>query len=370
MSKEEIDAHGTILAELSSVRGYKKVAGDTLMCQCPFHEDKSPSCGIYTAVGMEIPLGFFNCFGCGEKGPWNKFAEKLGLQTIAGWQMIEGEGASLSARYRKNSEKMLGLDTKTFKSLMRSIGNVPYFPWSHKTEWRGYPGKLVKDCEGQYLVESWKEDSDNLMCFFPVAIGKKYYGGIRAYMKKPSGGLSYVNTKGDWVKNYGLFPYNLTASMISKYELKYVVLTEGPRDALRLISAGIPAMAILGGHNFTDTKLSLVTRLGLDVVFTMSDNDKAGRQMRKLIKGFCKNADVPFKALRLPEDLDEKERLIKMDPDDAPSSVIREVRKYLRDEAGGLLPRNEMYKRIALPKLKGSKSKGSRKALKNKRRRK
>jgi len=358
MSKEEIDAHSTIMSELSSVRGWKKVAGDTLMCQCPFHEDKSPSCGVYTAVGMEIPLGFFNCFGCGEKGPWNKFAEKLGLKTIAGWQMIEGEGANLTSRYRKNSDKLLTLDTKTFKSLMRSIGDVPNFPWSHKTEWRGYPGKLIKDCEGQYLVESWKEDTDNLMCFFPVAIGKKYYGGIRAYMIKPAGGMSYVNTKGDWVKNHGLFPYNLTAKMIRQYGLNYVVLTEGPRDALRLIAAGIPAMAILGGHNFTATKLSLVLKLGLDSVFVMSDNDKAGKQMRKLIKKTCYDADVAFKALRLPEDYNEKDKLIKMDPDDAPNSVIREVRKYLRSEAGGLLPRNDAYKRI--PKRKGCKG---RKAL-------
>lgn len=360
MSKEEIDAHSVIVTELGNVRGMKKVAGDTLMVQCPFHDDKSPSCGVYTAVGMAIPLGFFNCFGCGEKGPWNKFANKLGLQEIAQWQMVEGDSANLANRFKKNEEKMLGMNTKTFKSLMRSIGNVPHFPWSHKTEWRGYPGKLIKDCEGQYLVESWKNDDENLMCFFPVAIGKKYYGGIRAYMKKPAGGLSYVNTKGDWIKNYGLFPYNLTAGLITKYDLSYVVLTEGPRDALRLLSAGIPAMAILGSNNFTEVKLNMLTKIGIESVYVMSDNDTSGKKMRKLIKSHCKNLDIECKALRLPEEVDKKGRLIKMDPDNAPASIIKDIRMYLRKNAGGLLPRNENYKRIRPAKV-GSRG---RKALK------
>jgi 5S rRNA maturation endonuclease (ribonuclease M5) len=349
MNKDDIDAHSVILEELGRVPGPKKVAGDTMMVQCPFHSDRSPSCGVYTAVGMEIPLGYFNCFGCGEKGPWNNFAAALGLQTIASWQMVEGEGSNLAKRYKKNEEKLLSLDRKTLRSLMESIGNAPYFPWSHKTEWRGYTGRLIKDCGGQYLIESWKEETHNLMCFFPIAIGKKHYGGIRAYMKKPAGGLSYVNTKGDWVKSYGLFPYNLVAGMIKRYELHYLVFTEGPRDALRLISAGIPTMSILGGHNFNEEKLRLVIRLGVEKIFILSDNDKAGKGMRKLIKNICKESGIEVAALRLPEEYDSKNNLIKMDPDSAPVEILSDMRTYLRKN-GGLLPRNTEYKRVSKSK--------------------
>ena len=55
-----------------------------------------------------------------------------------------------------------------------------------------------------------------------------------------------------------------------------LIIVEGPYDALRLYSAGIPAVAILGTNNWTDVKVSILAGLGLTVVAVMMDNDPSG----------------------------------------------------------------------------------------------
>lgn len=325
MKNDDINAQQLVLDEINKLPGFKKTLGDTIQVCCPFHDDKSPSCGIYVAMGMEIPFGFFNCFGCGEKGPWNKLAKHVGLQEIEGWKFVESDGVNLAQLYRKN-EEVIKTNFETKRELLNSLGRISLYPWGAKNEWRGVPGQLVRDCEGMYHVDN----GNDINCFFPVAIGKKYKGGIKAYLEKQPNKSSYVNTSGKWIQKYGLFPYNLIRENIVKYKLDYVILTEGPRDPLRLIVDGLPALAILGGNNFSKTKLDLVIALGVSTIYVMSDNDKGGRKMRKNIKEVCKGSAVKLKMLRLPEEKDRKGELIKMDPENAPKEIIREVRKVIK----------------------------------------
>lgn len=172
-----------------------------------------------------------------------------------------------------------------------------------------------------------------LTCFFPIRIGKRYYGGVKAILEKVEGMPSYINTKGDWVNRYGLFPYNFTSKLIVNRELDYVVLVEGPRDPLRLLALGIPALAVLGVNNITDRKIDLIINLGVTHIYVMSDNDKGGKLMRKNVKkAVGKKAIV--KSIRLPEEYDKKGKLIKMDPDDAPDYVIKQARDLLKKKHG------------------------------------
>lgn len=338
------DAYTIILEGLERYHGQRKVQGDTLMVQCPFHDDRSPSLGIYMVSGMEIPLGFFHCFGCGEKGHWNKFAEKVGLPTFKEFQVIEGGMHEFLGQVSKIENKMLSDHKSSLQALMGSMGKPAYFPWDERMEWRDFDGRIVKRFGGHYVVDRWKGNGD-LMLFFPVKIGDRYYGGVRAQIEKKKGRTSYVNTAGDWANDYGLFPYEFVKKRLKKYKLKFVVLVEGPRDAMRLNANGIPALSVLGANNFSKIKMRLVERLGVESVYIMPDNDDGGKKMRNAIKKCFEdnNSMITPKVIGLPREFDEKGELIKLDPMDMELDLVNDVRR--------LLKKNHKVKR--LPRMKG-----------------
>jgi 5S rRNA maturation endonuclease (ribonuclease M5) len=78
--------------------------------------------------------------------------------------------------------------------------------------------------------------------------------------------------------------------MLKKMKRRYIVLVEGPRDAIRLIGFGIPALAILGSNNWSEQKRDLLMTLDLDMVLFAFDNDKGGKLAYKncapSLKGF------------------------------------------------------------------------------------
>ena len=62
------------------------------------------------------------------------------------------------------------------------------------------------------------------------------------------------------------------------------MLVEGARDALRLLSKGIPALAILGTNNWSAKKLELLMLLEIDYIVLMMDADQPGIDARKSIQ--------------------------------------------------------------------------------------
>jgi len=118
--------------------------------------------------------------------------------------------------------------------------------------------------------------------------------------------------------------------MVQKFNYNFVVLVEGPRDALRLLMQGIPAVAVLGAKNFSDKKLFILMAMGISNVYTLGDNDEGGETMRGFIDESCDNLSVKCNHLRLPEEHRKDDSLIKLDPDDCGIEIITEVRKYLK----------------------------------------
>lgn len=332
------DVHQIILEEIGKIPGHKKFAGESVQVCCPLpsHYDNSPSCGIFVQPGMEIPLGFFHCFGCGAKGPWNELAREAGLRQIEGWKLKDADRTSVSGLgmlLNKTSNKIQTY--RTLDRLMKELKRSSYIEWPAHTEWRSFPGKLVQDAGGlmNYQVFSFgnrESDGDNV-CFFPCTSGKRYIGGIAAYMQKQMNGTSYLNSQGDWAKKKGLFPLNLVKDCLKKYKLKYVFLVEGPRDALALLSHGIPALAVLGAEQFSETKMIMIENLGVSHVFSMMDNDDGGTLAKKRIKDvFDKDSYIKYKAFKLPREFDAKGKLIKIDPESASLSLIKEVKGVIR----------------------------------------
>lgn len=285
-----------------------------------------------------------NCFGCGAKGHWNSFAEKVGLPTFKEFQIVEGGMHEFLGQVNKIENKVLADHKSSLAALMSSMGKPAYFPWDDYMEWRDFDGRIVNRFGGHYVVDRWKGNGD-LMLFFPVKIGDRYYGGVRAQIEKKKGRTSYVNTAGDWANDYGLFPYEFVKKRLKKYKLKFVVLVEGPRDAMRLNANGIPALSVLGANNFSKIKMRLVERLGVEAVYIMPDNDDGGKKMKNAIKKCFEehSAGIVPKVIGLPREFDENGELIKLDPMDMDMELVNDVRR--------LLKKNHKVKR--LPRMKG-----------------
>lgn len=319
------DARQIIFEEISTkILGPKKLSGDSYMIQCPYHEDGTPSGGINLAVDVPVPLGFYHCFGCGEKRGWNDLAETLGLTKFKDWEIgFTGNGSKRSER-RKN--KVISYETSD-QELKRSLSTMEMIPWPIYLKWRGYPGKVIKKLGGLFYNDPM---TDEVMLFFPISVNNRFKGGVRAYMEKQVNGLSYLTTKGSWVKDCGILGYEFVKKIVRRKGYTAIVVVEGPRDMLRLIQNSIPAVAILGIENFTEKKLLRILGMSgkITTIYVMPDNDKAGRKMYHKIKDIgSKYAEI--KHLKLPREKDEDGKVIGMDPDDAPQEIIDSVKDIL-----------------------------------------
>uniref|UniRef100_A0AB39CE80 CHC2 zinc finger protein n=1 Tax=Pseudomonas phage HRDY3 TaxID=3236930 RepID=A0AB39CE80_9VIRU len=314
------DAFTVIMGELEKIQGPTRHKAGSFEIVCPFHEDSNPSLGINISQEAKVPVGTFNCWSCGASGSWNKLAAKLDLQQIKSWQHFEGTTAGQRARFNRKKKERENTNNRSLNRLREELGGA-MIPWPKEKEWRGYPGTMIERVQGQMFSEDNRED---VMLALPIYINGRYRGGVKALMEKAETGMSYINTKGDWVMDYGLLGYDF----IRKHELfgcKAVVLCEGPRDWLRLVLNKIPACAVLGAKMFGPRKLMLLQGLGITKIYTLTDNDKAGRAMARLIEGFCEG-QIEFEELRLPRKFDKDGELIKLDPDAASQKIIDKVK--------------------------------------------
>jgi Toprim-like len=121
--------------------------------------------------------------------------------------------------------------------------------------------------------------------YLPVNIGGKEVGHIKAQIHKPKEKdiPSYINASGTWSLTSGLFPLDYAVKLMEDSESKSIVLVEGPRDALRLCSLGIPCVAILGTHSWSDRKTAILSNVGVERVVSCFDGDLAGKIATRLI---------------------------------------------------------------------------------------
>lgn len=324
------DIHEVVVQAILTIPGSKKETSGGIMICCPFHSDNTPSCGINLNKGTELPFGFFNCLGCGEKGGWNKLAKHVGLPTFKDWELsFEGNGATRAQKKRKSEAEMLVISEK--ERMFIAAGTKTMIPWPKKQKWRGVGGTILHKLEA-FMTG----DRDEVNLFFPIYVNGAFQGGVTAPMEKRKNSLSYVNTPGRWVKTSGLLGFDYVKRVASSMKKKKrcfrsIVLVEGPRDVTRLLENQIPALAVLGSENFTRDKLIRVMSLyEMDVIYVMSDNDRAGRKLYKTIKAFGKEF-IKVKRLALPMDYDDDGNLIKLDPNNAPQDIIDAVKEIVYD---------------------------------------
>lgn len=327
-----LDIQQRIVEQVNRLSGRKMSAGESIMVCCPFHDDSSPSAGVFVGVGMEIPLGFFNCLGCGKKGHWNAWAPQAGLETVPEWELRAASDLVVGGRSSVQEDNGSFRRFRSLSEMMKAVGRPAFFPWFEDKDWRGYNGKLLRDFGAQVCMPP---GADEPVCFLPCKIRRSWVGGVAGYLQKQSGRTSYLTTRGTWVKETGLLGYDITRNLIREHDFKYVTIEEGPRDMFRMLTEGVPSVAALGARTWSADKTRLIETLGVHTAYVISDNDKGGRQLREGLREEFRDSVVKLKFIRLPEEKNKKGKLIKMDPDDAPVDVMEEILDYLEEQHGG-----------------------------------
>jgi len=257
-----------VIRELGHYSGPKKRgSGDTTFVSCPFHSENTPSGRIFHSQSTKSP-GFFKCYGCGKTAPWDEVAPMLGLKAYK-W-------APPSEQY-----------AHTLRERRQDPGEVKlvFYPLPAGKVWREIKTDFLLEVVKARMCRAIYDDGirSAKMLYFPVMVKGELRGYIRARTRKDKNGKpSYLNSRGGWSHDYGLFLYDQAVALMNKLGLKTIVLCEGPRDALRLQTLGIPAISILGTQSWSTRKSQLIEMTGAERIVLAFDGDDAGIKATEL----------------------------------------------------------------------------------------
>lgn len=263
-----------VRTQLQQYSGLKKEQGETIFVLCPFHAEKTPSFRVFASATSKSP-GYGRCYGCGSHGKWDKIAPLLGLKPYKRGKPEE-EFANLNILPDADEDE----ETSDFVQEEFKFRNLP-----RNKLWREISTNLLIEL-GAKVCQPVSKEYGLLKprLWLPVYINKELRGYIKARFRKHPDFPSYINAKGPWSKTSGLFPFDHSIKLMKKLGSKTMVLVEGQRDALRLISLGIPAMCILGTQSWSDNKAKLLELAGVTRLILLMDGDCAGRDATEMLK--------------------------------------------------------------------------------------
>ncbi len=321
-----------IQGELEKVkyRSQTKFQSGRLFIQCPFHNEKTPSCMVTVSANSNYEVGSFRCMGCQERGDWNTLASALGLQTIDQHANVFKEVASYKENFYKQREQEQRSRYKKFDGLLAELKLENPKELPDKGVWRTLPHSYLKEVSIVSTVAT-SEDKMNEGAEFllmPCYVKKKLVGGVKAVVK-PTGRpkeIKYLNSPGEWSSELGLYPYDPVSKAMSQFEDEYgfrgLVLVEGARDSLCFNLEGMPTLATLGTGSWSDSKRDLILDLDPDFVLVCMDGDPPGEKAEEAIWGELKKY-LPSRKMCLTRFSRVAKK--KIDPGNAPKEVIDRV---------------------------------------------
>lgn len=199
-----------------------------------------------------------------------------------GWQLAGVYDSALSefAGLGIDEQALMG-DAKDMELVSNQLG-IEFCIEYGTDKWRGVGADLMWELGAREGLDA----TGARVVLLPVKVGGELVGGVKALFHR--GKPSYLSSPGTWVKDYGLFPYDYVRGMKNS---KSLAVVEGPRDALRLIRDGFPALAVLGANNWSPIKRDLVLGLSPNPLIMM-DGDKAGRLAAQSIASSLTEAKV------------------------------------------------------------------------------
>lgn len=250
--------------------------GKDFLIVCPFHDDHSPSCGV------DRWHGYFKCHSCGASGGWNKLAAALDLEKV------DRTKDTVKVRTSRALERA-GV---RIKQAPKSRPLVE--PWSKTKAWRSLNGEFLADLGAVHVIDLLHSV---LRIGLPVRTTDGSLLGYTCRALDPENAepkyTPLAANRLSWQEKE--LPTKKVLFLIDKavqLDWECFFLVEGPYDALRLWSRGVPAIATLGARNWSDTKASMLLSLSPKTIFVMMDNDDTGidaqatiiRQLRSSVR--------------------------------------------------------------------------------------
>ncbi|TWI15926.1 DNA primase [Sphingobacterium siyangense] len=289
-----------------------KKRGTSLIGNCPFHHEKTPSFHVSVAKGI------YKCFGCGVGGDSLKFvmelekfsypeairylADKYSIQI----EEIERSPAQLAAQDKRESLYVLSAWASKFfaeqllKTEMGQVIGLNYF------KERGYREDIIKKFELGYSPEEWTAlvDKAQVAGFHPdylAASGlaierddKSLYDRFRGRVMFPIHNLTgrvigfggrtlktdkkvakYVNSPESEIYHKSDVLYGLNFAKKAIMEEDNCYLVEGYADVLSVHQAGVENVVSSSGTSLTTGQIKLISRFTKNVTI-LYDGDEAG----------------------------------------------------------------------------------------------
>lgn len=339
-----------ILGEISSLQ-IKEIERQGAKIVCPYHNDSNPSGNVNLDLEeARAPLGWFRCWSCKKSVPWDDLADTLGLRKYSNKKRTDEDYVNPST-YRNGLLNQT--DDEEEDGFERDHADLEFFDLT-QDEWRTIPCSFLTKIGCEFVHKKY---NDNFYVFMPVLIKGELRGYVKAELEKPdkvvkkdpkTGELysvtppSYINAPGKWSREYGLLFYDYAVELMERKDLSTIVLCEGPRDVIRLLRFGIPAMAVLGAGNWNELKRFQLEKTGAENIIIFMDGDDAGKLATKVIyKDIKQHFNTKYMSLwkyaeplldkKGREILDDKGRpkMMEYDPFNCPKKFLRQVKKNL-----------------------------------------
>ena len=289
-----------------------KKRGTSLIGNCPFHHEKTPS------FHVSVSKGIYKCFGCGVGGDSLKFvmelekfsypeairylADKYSIQI----EEVERSPAQLAAQGKRESLYVLSAWASKFfaeqlwKTEMGQVIGLNYF------KERGYREDIIKKFELGYSPEEWTAlvDKAQVAGFHPdylAASGlaierddKSLYDRFRGRVMFPIHNLTgrvigfggrtlktdkkvakYVNSPESEIYHKSDVLYGLNFAKKAIMEEDNCYLVEGYADVLSVHQAGVENVVSSSGTSLTTGQIKLISRFTKNVTI-LYDGDEAG----------------------------------------------------------------------------------------------
>ena len=246
-----------ILSDLGIV-DYKEYKNEFL-CNCIFCNDFKYN------LQFNFMKGVYHCWVCNEKGRIETLVSEIkGVSKSEAKRILEADEIDV------NVEVEFILDQ--LKEIEQSDHKYEYDIYLRKERFDYWLERGIKKKAVKKFKLGWDKFNDRLV--IPVL----QYGQCVALIKRArqKKGQKYLNSKG-FKRDFCLYPFDQIN--INK---KYIMVCEGPIDAINLHQLGFNAISVLGAY-ISKYQVRFLTNNFENIILAM-DNDKAGRMAVRNLK--------------------------------------------------------------------------------------
>ena len=315
--------------------------GKNYFAICPFHDDHNPSLSI--SPDKQI----YTCFVCGNSGNVFNFVmnyEKVSF-TEAVKLVAQKVGITLNTNNKSNVKnidlkydkyyKIYDISKKYYQNNLRSKLGISAIDYLNN---RGITDDIIKEFEiglslsdnslsrlllnkkyNEYDLENigliGKKDNfiydiyrNRIM--FPLYDIEGRTVGYSGRIYNDEDENKYLNSKESEIFKKGILLYNYHRAFDYARKKHQIIVVEGFMDVIRLYSIGIKNVVATMGTAITKEQASLIRKLSKNVILCF-DGDKAGEKATISCINELNQIDLHPKVIRLEENLDPDEYIIK-----------------------------------------------------------